>query len=175
MNFLKNNKLTKKTPEEMTDAEMHDRLGILKSKIAWNNKYIIPIAIGVGAFGVALAAAGGLALIALPFAPMTVFGLFAAVAPMIVGGGTIERDSHVRELQRLSNENQNRIYIAEKRQQQATAKQQAAEKRAVAESTLRLRKEFDAALAAMAEGRGIDRDMTVRRPLQLKINNTGMR
>ena len=157
-----------KSISEMTDAEMHERLGVLRRKVAWNDKYVVPLTIGMSVLGAALAAAVGLGLLALPLAPMTIVGIFGAVAPTYMGIASTSRDQYKREVQSLSSENEGRIYFAERKRERAQAEAQAAERREVAASRLRLREEFEAALKAMSNGEGTDREMTVGKPLRLK-------
>ncbi len=158
-----------KNLREMTDQEVHDRLGALRRNMARIRKYSIPASIALGAVGVALAAAGGIGLIALPLAPMTVFGIFAAVAPMGFGLAGTARDAWEREVFLLSNEVDGRLYVAQRQQEHAAREAANAEYTRALESAKRLREEFDAALKDMQEGKGIRNDIQVKSALKLKL------
>jgi hypothetical protein len=157
-----------KDSRDMTDQEVHDRLGALRKNMARVKKYSIPASIALGAVGVALAAAGGLGLVALPLAPMTLFGIFAAVAPMAFGLAGTARASWEREVYVLSNEVDGRLYVANRQQEHAARDAAKAEHARALESAKRLREEFDAALKDMQDGRGIRNDIKVKSALRFK-------
>ncbi|TAL26958.1 MAG: hypothetical protein EPN97_18500 [Alphaproteobacteria bacterium] len=151
----------KKLPEDMTDAEMGQRLSALKGKIAWINKYVPRITIGFMVGGV-VAAGIGVALMASIGAPLILMSAMvgAGALGLVLGGGA--KSECENEICMLSDENKSRIEIAKLRKKAEAA----AEARALPQAALKLRDAFDAAIEAM--GKGIENSMTVRRPLRLK-------
>ena len=153
----------KKQPEDMTDAEMSDRLVLLRGTIDRVNKYALRIFGGVvGAAGVTGAAV--LLLMSAPAAPLAAISAIvgmAAVSLVVVSG---QRSECQDEIFILSEENKYRI-TKEKARQKAAA---ALAVKAMSQSTFNLREAFDAAIDAM--GKGLENKMSVRRPLRLKTN-----
>lgn len=148
-------KQAKKSPEEMTNDEMRDRFFVLQRRIGWINKKIPWIAGGIGVAGVVLA--GAVLLLGLPGAA-PVLGTVWALAGASMGIAGLVRDTYFEdEAFRLKSENNTRLIIAEAQQ-----------KRAAIQAAKALRDQFHAAIAAVAEGKGIEQDMTVKRPLQLR-------
>ncbi|MEZ0226114.1 MAG: hypothetical protein ACAH83_16280 [Alphaproteobacteria bacterium] len=152
-----------KMPEDMTDAEMSDRLAKCRGTMQRVNKYALRIFGGVvGASGVA--AVAGILLMSTPAAPLMALSIMIGLASvsLIVAGG--QRSSAESEIRMLAEERKHRVDM-EKTRQRMEAKAAA---KAMPQSPLNLREAFDAAIASM--GKGIENSMTVRRPLTLKTN-----
>lgn len=148
-------KQAKKTPQEMTNDEMRDRFFVLQRRIGWINKKMPWVAGAIGAAGIVLA--GAALLLGFPGAVL-IFSGSLSLGGASLGIAGLVRDTHFEdEAFRLKSENNTRLIIA-----------QAQEKRAAIQAAKDLREQFHAAIAAVAEGRGIEKDMTVKRPLRLR-------
>ncbi len=154
----------KKQPGEMTDDEMGARLRELTDSLDHINLTIGCVAGAVACVGIV---AGILAMpliagIGIPLAIMGGGGIGGGAIALAIGSAI--RDGRESEVFALSEENKERIFQADLKKKIADGQAQEKEM----QSALKLRQAFDKALADIAEGRGIDKDLVVKRPLQLK-------
>lgn len=152
-------------PEAMTDAQMHDRLGVLKGKIAWINKWVPRAAAAVIGIGVAIGLSGVLAM-GVVSAPLVVMSVVVGSGALGLAASAGVRGGIENEVFLLSEENKDRIERA--RLAEALADEKTAR---LAQSTLDLRKEFNDAIEEM--GQGLKKNMTVGRALKLKGASPG--
>lgn len=144
----------KKKPGDMTTEELRDRFFTLQRRIGRFNKSVGWVAGGIYAAAILLAA--GAAIAGTGGAAM-IFAVGCGIGSGYVGLGALLRDSKWEdEAFRLRHENNTRCRIAEAQAQRAK----------IAEAN-ELSKQFAAAMEAVKEGRGIDRDLQVRKPLRL--------
>jgi hypothetical protein len=146
---------TKKSPKDMSNDELSARFMTLQWRIGRFNKSMPWISGSCYAGAVLLAA--GAAIVGLPGA-MMIFAVGCGLGSGFMGLGTMVRDTYWEdEASNLKNENNTRFIIAEAQHQRAEAK-----------AAKDLKEQFKAAITAVTEGRGIDRDLKVGKPLQLK-------
>lgn len=152
-------------PEDMTDAQMHDRLGVLKRKIGLINKWVPRVSAALVGTGIAVGLTGVIAL-GVVSCPLVAMSLLVGSGALALAGSAGVRGGIENEVFMLSEENKDRIERA--RLAEALADEKTAR---LAQSTLDLRKEFNAAIEEM--GKGTSREMTVRRPLKFKNAGPG--
>ncbi|MEZ0226048.1 MAG: hypothetical protein ACAH83_15950 [Alphaproteobacteria bacterium] len=148
-------KQPKKTPEEMTNDEMRNRFFVLQKRIKWITKKMPWVAGAIGAAGTVLA--GAALLFGFPGAVLMCAGSISLGAASLSIAALVRDTYFEDEAFKLNSENNMRLKVAEAQQKRADIK--------VAQD---LKEQFNAAIAAVAEGKGIAQDMTVRRPLRLR-------
>jgi hypothetical protein len=145
------------SPKDMTNDELRDRFITLQKRVGAFNRKMPWIAGGIALAAVALAATLAILGIAGATAAVGIAATGLSAAGSGVGLGALIRDTSWQdEATSLQNENNMRVKLATVRQE-----------RAAAEEARKLREEFDAAISAVSEGRGIDGDLKLRKPLRL--------
>ena len=156
---------SKKRPEDMTDAEMGARLKHLSDSLD-KSKISIPMAaLAIGCIGV-VAGIFAFALVSGISIPLMIMSGGIGAGAMTLGCGGAARSAQESEIWRLSEENKERVHQVKLRQMRDDAWKQ----KVKADITIELRKSFDAAISAMAEGKGTSNDIVVKGPLRLKKN-----
>lgn len=151
-------KQRQKLPKEMTSAELHDRYSTLEKRIRVFNSKIPWVAGAIGVAGLVLAGTLAVLGIAGLTAAVGIASTGMSLAGASMGLGSLVRDTSWNdEAVGLLHESNLRVMIRE-----------AEKKRDEAEAERKLKEEFEAAMSALSEGRGIDKSVSVRAPLRLK-------
>ena len=127
----------------------------MERRIGWINKKMPWVAGAIGVTGTLLA--GAALLLGLPGAALLFAGSLSLGGASLGIAGLVRDTYFEDEAFKLKSENNTRLIIA-----------QAQEKRAAIQAARELSEQFNAAIAAVADGKGIEKDMTVKRPLQLR-------